>query len=212
MLSVFLAFSLWILFFSEFVSVRFLFECCFPACLSVRVLRTHIFISSHDRSSTLCSAYTHAHRSTTCCLVERIVPFHLPPPPGVTEHECAGFVQAVQKAGPMEMEDLRRMEADDAEQEGGWTRHGVATMECHGSIEHRPCNEERPWTTVPSTMSGGLIGYSSHRERPSARLQARQIRECMMNDFSRNGRFHCVVQRSLEEKPEVYSCGFCVGW
>ena len=38
----------------------------------------HIFISSHDRSSTLCSAYTHVHRSTICCLVGRIVPFGVP--------------------------------------------------------------------------------------------------------------------------------------
>ena len=41
----------------------------------------HIFISSHDSlksahtSSTLCSDYTHVHRSTTCYLVGRIVPF-----------------------------------------------------------------------------------------------------------------------------------------
>ena len=39
-------------FFSEFVSVRVLFECCFPACLSVRVMRTHILISSHETAQT----------------------------------------------------------------------------------------------------------------------------------------------------------------
>ena len=54
---------------------------------------------------------------------------------------------------------------------GNGTRHGVATMECHGGTEHRP-------TTMPSTMSGGLNGGGSHSEIPSARVQARPIREC----------------------------------
>ena len=74
MLSVFLAFSLWTLFFSsEFVSVRVFSDCCF-SCLSLGTCDAHIFISSHDRSSTLCSTYTHVHRSTTWCLVGLIVP------------------------------------------------------------------------------------------------------------------------------------------
>ena len=38
--------------FSEFVSVRVLFDCCFPACLSVRVMRTHTLISSHETAQT----------------------------------------------------------------------------------------------------------------------------------------------------------------
>ena len=59
---------------SEFVRVRVFSDCCF-SCLSLGTCDAHIFISSHDRSSTLCSAYTHVHRSTTCCLVGRIVPF-----------------------------------------------------------------------------------------------------------------------------------------
>ena len=64
---------------SEFVRVRVFSDCCF-SCLSLGTCDAHIFISSHDRSSTLCSAYTHVHRSTTCCLVGRIVLF-LPSPP-----------------------------------------------------------------------------------------------------------------------------------
>ena len=32
-----------------------------------------------------------------------------------------------------------------------------------GSIEHKPRNEEKAWTTVPSTMSGGFSGGSSQR-------------------------------------------------
>ena len=65
--------------FSEFVSVRVFFECGFSACLSVRVTRTHATDTSSyqaiDRSNviTLCSG-THVHRSTTRCLVGRIVP------------------------------------------------------------------------------------------------------------------------------------------
>ena len=87
---------------------------------------------------------------------------------------------------------------------GSGTRHGVATMECHGGIEHRP-------TTMPSTMSGGLNGGGPYSEILSARLQARPIRECMMNDFSRDGSLRAAVQRSLEEKPDVYRCSCCVG-
>ena len=56
---------------SEFVRVRVFSDCCF-SCLSLGTCDAHIFISSHDRSSTLCSAYTHVHRSTICCLVGRI--------------------------------------------------------------------------------------------------------------------------------------------
>ena len=80
MLSVFFAFSFGTSFSSEFVRVRVFFDCCF-SCLSLGTCDAHIFISSHDRSSTLCSAYTHVHRSTTCCLVGRIVPLFLPLPP-----------------------------------------------------------------------------------------------------------------------------------
>ena len=58
---------------SEFVRVRVFSDCCF-SCLSLGTCDAHIFISSHDRSSTLCSAYTYVHRSKTCCLVGRIVP------------------------------------------------------------------------------------------------------------------------------------------
>ena len=54
--------------------MRVFSDCCF-SCLSLGTCDAHIFISSHDRSSTLCSASTHVHRSTTCCLVGRIVPF-----------------------------------------------------------------------------------------------------------------------------------------
>ena len=39
----------------------------------------------------------------------------------------------------------------------------------------------------------------------------RPSRKCMMNDSSRDGRLYCVVQRSLEEKPEVYRYRCCVG-
>ena len=78
-------------------------------------------------------------------------------------------------------------------------------MECHGSIEHKPRNEEKTWTTVPSIMSGVFNGGSSHR------LQARPSRECMMNDSSRDGRLYWVVQRSPEEKPEVYRYKCCEG-
>ena len=63
---------------SEFVRVRVFSDCCF-SCLSLGTCDAHIFISSHDRSSTLCSTYTHVHRSTTCCLVGRIVPLNTPP-------------------------------------------------------------------------------------------------------------------------------------
>ena len=59
---------------SEFVRVRVFSDCCF-SCLSLGTCDAHIFISSHDRSSTLCSTYTHVHRSTTWCLVGLIVPF-----------------------------------------------------------------------------------------------------------------------------------------
>ena len=34
----------------------------------------------------------------------------------------------------------------------------------------------------------------------------------MTNDSSRDGRLYFVVQRSLDEKPEVYRCRCCVGW
>ena len=34
----------------------------------------------------------------------------------------------------------------------------------------------------------------------------------MMNDSSRDGRLYWVVQRSPEEKPEVYRYRCCVGW
>ena len=41
---------------SEFVGVRVFSDCCF-SCLSLGACDAHIFTSSHDRSSTLCSAY-----------------------------------------------------------------------------------------------------------------------------------------------------------
>ena len=66
---------------SVFVRVRVFSDCCF-SCLSLGTCDAHIFISSHDRSSTLCSAYTHIHRSTTRCLVGRIVPFATAPSSG----------------------------------------------------------------------------------------------------------------------------------
>ena len=77
MLSVFLAFSLWtLIFLLNSLECESSLIVVFPACLSVRVTRTSSYQAmTAQTSSTLCSAYTHAHRSTTCCLVGRIVPF-----------------------------------------------------------------------------------------------------------------------------------------
>ena len=44
---------------------------------------------------------------------------------------------------PPQASQRRSTESDDAEREGSGTRHGAVTMECHGSIEHKPRDEER---------------------------------------------------------------------
>ena len=80
-------------------------------------------------------------------------------------------------------------------------------MKCHGSIEHKPRNEEKTWTTVPRTMSGGFNGGRSHRVTGCVTTgHAEPLRETDACTGWCNG-----VPKP-EGKPEVYRYRCCVGW
>ena len=81
-------------------------------------------------------------------------------------------------------------------------------MECRGRIEHKPCDEEKTWTTVPSTMSGGFQ-WRQFAQRVTDCVTTGQA-EPRMHDERLFERRPLVL--SPEEKPEVYRYRSCVGW